>query len=132
MTAEFSKLLHTPYWWDDGAHPRVSLAEMSKKFGAETAQAAFNEATPAFEHLQFLLNQYSIDCDYQPTGRIQLAWNKSQFAAQKRLARNMNANTDFHIDVLERAQVDAGGFGGGRSYDSGVPDPSYKPQRIYC
>ena len=89
-----------------GAHPRISLAEMSKKFGAGTAQGVFNEAKPAFEHLQFLINHYGIDCDYQQTGRIQVAWTKAQFAAQQRLAEDMNANTDFHIDILQREQVD--------------------------
>lgn len=89
-----------------GAHPRVSLAQMSQKFGEATAQAVFNEATPAFETLRNLISQYNIDCDYQQTGRIQLAWSRSQFAAQKALAEVMNNQTSFHIDVLEREQVD--------------------------
>lgn len=88
-----------------GAHPRLSLAAMGRKFGTETACGIFNEATPAFTHLQNLIKSNGIDCDYQHTGRIQSAWTKAHFAAQKVLAADMNANTEFPVEVVSKAEL---------------------------
>lgn len=88
-----------------GAHPRLSLAAMSEKYGIETAHGMFNEATPAFDYLQNLIKTYKIDCDYQHTGRIQLAWTRAQFEAQKAMAADMNAHTDFPVEVIERENL---------------------------
>ena len=88
-----------------GAHPRLSLVAMSEKFGAKTAKGMFNEATPAFNHLRNLIKTHGIDCDYQQTGRIQLAWTKADFVAQKTLAADMNENTDFPVEVVSKAEI---------------------------
>ena len=88
-----------------GAHPRLSLAAMTERFGANTARKLFNEAGMAFDFFEGLIKSLKIDCDYQQTGRVQLAWTKSDFDAQKRMAEEMNRDTDYAVTVLEHADV---------------------------
>jgi len=88
-----------------GAHPRLGLAAMSNSFGAEVAVRLFNEAAPAFAHLRHLLHSAAIDCDFQETGRIQMAFTRAQFAAQKAMAADMNAKTAYKVQVVERGDL---------------------------
>lgn len=90
-----------------GAHPRLSLADMAQKFGQETARGMFNEAPNAFSHLRHLIESYNIECDYQQTGRIQLAWTKAHFASQQALAADMNSHTDFRVEVVKADELGA-------------------------
>lgn len=89
-----------------GPHPRLSLSAMSKQFDEKTARALFNESGIAFDYFQGLIRSLKIDCDYQKTGRIQLAWTKKDFEAQKAMAAEMLAHTDYAVEVLERDAVD--------------------------
>ena len=72
-----------------GAHPRLSLKDTAAKWGMDVAQALFNEAEPAFDHLQALMDDCAIDCDYQLTGRVQLAWTKADAKRQETMAADM-------------------------------------------
>ena len=88
-----------------GAHPRQSLASLAKQVGQDTANQIFNEAALAFSYFKSLIETHKIDCDYQTTGRIQLAWTAADFAAQTRMAADMNNKTDFKTILLSRDQL---------------------------
>ncbi|MEM7242461.1 MAG: FAD-binding oxidoreductase [Pseudomonadota bacterium] len=90
-----------------GAHPRLSLAATSKQFGEKTARGLFNEAGIAFEYFEGLIKIFKINCQYQKTGRIQLAWTRADFEAQKKMAADMNRDTEFKVDVVERDELPA-------------------------
>ena len=72
-----------------GAHPRFSYETMVERFGQTTADRLYEEAPAAFEHTRNLIVTEGIDCDFQVTGRIQLAWTNGHFADQAQLARAM-------------------------------------------
>jgi glycine/D-amino acid oxidase-like deaminating enzyme len=88
-----------------GPHPRLSYDQMCARFGAETAVDVFNESPQALGFTRRLIEDEGIACDFQITGRVLLAWTKSDFAAQKKLARDLRQNTAYHIDVLERSEL---------------------------
>ncbi len=89
-----------------GAHPRLSWPALAARFGAETANGLFAEAKPALQSVQALIARENIDCDLQNTGRIQLAWTRDQFAAQKQLATHVREKSDVQVEVIERDQLD--------------------------
>lgn len=88
-----------------GAHPRLGWEKLAARFGAEVADAIFAEASPALNWAKAFIEAEGIDCDFQQTGRIQLAWTGSHFDGQKRLAANVRAKSDVAIDVVERADL---------------------------
>lgn len=88
-----------------GAHPRLSWEVLSQRFGAAVADGIFAEATPAQRFVQDLIAAEGIDCDLQPTGRIQLAWSEAHLQGQRRLAERLREKSDVEVAVVERAAL---------------------------
>ncbi|MEM7438859.1 MAG: FAD-binding oxidoreductase [Pseudomonadota bacterium] len=88
-----------------GAHPRLSLKDTAAIWGMDTAQALFNEAEPAFDHLQTLMDDFAIDCDYQLTGRVQLAWTRADAIRQESMAADMAEGTNFSVEFVPRDRL---------------------------
>ncbi|MEM1303048.1 MAG: FAD-dependent oxidoreductase, partial [Pseudomonadota bacterium] len=65
-----------------GAHPRLSRERLVRYFGAATADAILAEAAPALDWARNFIEREEIDCDFEQTGRIQLAYTKAQAGAQ--------------------------------------------------
>lgn len=107
-----------------GAHPRLSWDALSARFGTEVADAVFAEAKPAQEWVEALISNEKIDCDLQATGRLQLAWAPSHFAAQKRLAGHVASKAKVDIEVIEKA--DLGREIGTEQYFGGILFPAHR------
>ncbi len=88
-----------------GAHPRLGWDALRQRFGEDTADAIFAEAAPALQWVRELIEREGIDCDYERTGRIQLAWTGSHFASQKQLATSVAEKSRVQIDVLEKSAL---------------------------
>lgn len=85
-----------------GAHPRLSWEKLATRFGADVADGIFAEANPALSWVKGLIEEEGIACDFQQTGRIQLAWSRAHFEGQKKLAERVRAKSDVRIEVVER------------------------------
>ena len=85
-----------------GAHPRLSWDKLRIAFGADVADALFAEAEPARLWVEDLIERHGIDCDFQRTGRIQLAWTQSHFDGQRRLASAVSEKTPVRVRLVER------------------------------
>ncbi|MEM7076695.1 MAG: FAD-binding oxidoreductase [Pseudomonadota bacterium] len=86
-----------------GAHPRLPLAQLARAFGPELADAILAEAAPALDWAKGLIEAEGIACDYQQTGRIQLAWTPAQARAQHDLAREIRSRTKVQVELRDRA-----------------------------
>lgn len=74
-----------------GAHPRLSKGEMTRRFGGDVAKGVYSEANAAFDLVRGIMEREGIDCDFQQTGRIMLAWTRADHEAQKATAENLAA-----------------------------------------
>jgi glycine/D-amino acid oxidase-like deaminating enzyme len=90
-----------------GAHPRLPYQTLASRFGAEVARGVYGEARVAYEHTAGLIEREAIACDFQPTGRIQLAWTRADFAAQRRLVEAVTAVSDIRMEIVEREALAA-------------------------
>lgn len=90
-----------------GAHPRLGWEALEKAFGRDTADALFAEAAPALDWVTDLIRREEIDCDFQQTGRVQLAYTPADFAGQKRLAEHVAAKSDVVCKPLSRTDLAA-------------------------
>ncbi|MDW3117048.1 MAG: FAD-binding oxidoreductase [Roseovarius pacificus] len=88
-----------------GAHPRLGWADLERRFGAQTADALFAEAGPALNWARGLIEREGIDCDFQQTGRIQLAWTAGHFENQKKLAQSVRDKSDVAVRMVERSDL---------------------------
>ena len=52
--------------------------------------------------MQGLIERENIDCEYQQTGRIQLAWTKTHFENQKKLAEVVKSKSDVQVELVEK------------------------------
>ncbi|WP_297774595.1 FAD-binding oxidoreductase [uncultured Roseovarius sp.] len=106
-----------------GAHPRLGWGALSKRFGAEAADALFAEARPALDWAKDLIAREQIECDLQETGRIQLAYTPAHFANQKTLAQTIVTKSDVAARIVERA--DLGREIATRKYHGGLLFPEH-------
>ncbi len=88
-----------------GAHPRLPFETMVKRFGETAARGVYEEAQAAFDHARGLIEREQIACDFKVTGRIQLAWTRAQFEAQKQLVANIKAVADFDMVTIGRDEL---------------------------
>lgn len=84
-----------------GAHPRLGFSDLAAKFGADTASGIFNEAQAAFDFTSKLIQTENIECQFEPCGRIQLAWTKSHFEAQRKQVADLKSKTSMNLDIVE-------------------------------
>ena len=96
-----------------GAHPRLSWDKMAAAFGADVADALLAEAAPALDWAREFIKHEKIDCDFQQTGRVQLAYTASHFEGQKRLAAKVRDKSRVKVELLEREGL-------GREIDTGI------------
>jgi len=85
-----------------GAHPRLGWDKLKTLFGEDVANGVFAEAAPALQFVEDLIEREDIACDFQRSGRIQLAWTQKQFAAQKAVAENVRSRTGIPCEIIER------------------------------
>jgi glycine/D-amino acid oxidase-like deaminating enzyme len=88
-----------------GAHTRISYGAMVKSFGEEVAQAIVRESPNAFAFVRRLIAENDLDCDFQSTGRIQLAYSRKDFDQQKKLAEEITGICEMNLDVVEQADL---------------------------
>lgn len=86
-----------------GAHPRLGWDTLAKRHGAQAADALFTEAAAALGWVRDLIAREGIDCDFQQTGRIQLAYTAPQFETQRRLAGQLTEKGGVPCHIVERA-----------------------------
>ncbi len=88
-----------------GAHPRFGWDKMVKRVGAELAGAIFAERVDALKWMQAFVAREAFDCDYEVTGRLQLAYTPAQFEAQKALARQVAENSAADCQIVDKADL---------------------------
>ena len=90
-----------------GAHPRLGWDALATAFGPQVADAVFAEAAPALDWLRDLIVREGIACDFQETGRIQLAYTRTHFARQRLLAQHLRDKTTVCCRLLDRSDLPA-------------------------
>ncbi|MEM6483345.1 MAG: FAD-dependent oxidoreductase, partial [Pseudomonadota bacterium] len=88
-----------------GAHPKQSRKNLARYFGEDLADAILAEAAPALDWARRFIDQEGIDCDFQKTGRIQLAWTPTHARAQRKLVQSVRHAGDVRIEPLSRAEL---------------------------
>ena len=88
-----------------GAPPRLSWDELNRHFDAETANGVFGEAPETMAFVRALIDRENIDCDFQETGRLQLAWTQSHFKSQQTLAKALTEKTDVPAQIIPPAAL---------------------------
>lgn len=88
-----------------GAHPRHSWETLRDMFGAETADGIFAEAAPALRFVRDLIDREAIDCDFQQTGRIQLAWTQDHMTARQGWAEKIREKSGIDAHVVGRTEL---------------------------
>ena len=83
-----------------GAHPRLGWDALAKAYGSATADSIFAEAEPALRWVQELIKREKIGCDYQQTGRIQLAYTEGHAQSQRALAASIAAKSAARCNVV--------------------------------
>ncbi|QFT96439.1 Gamma-glutamylputrescine oxidoreductase [Roseovarius sp. THAF8] len=96
-----------------GAHPRLSWDKMAAAFGADVADDLLAEAAPALDWAKTFIEHEKIQCDFEVTGRVQLAYTRSQFDGQKRLADKVREKSRVEVELVERSDL-------GREIDTGL------------
>ena len=88
-----------------GAHPRLGWDVLAKRYGDAAADGLYTEAGAALEWVKDMIAAEGIDCDFEETGRIQLAYTDAQFDAQKARAAEVSQKGGVPCQIVERAAL---------------------------
>ena len=88
-----------------GAHPRLGWDVLAKRYGASAADGLYAEAGTAFDWVKEMIRVEQIDCDFEETGRIQLAHTAEQFQVQKVRAAEVLDKGGVPCEIVERDQM---------------------------
>ncbi len=101
-----------------GGGYRLSLDEMSQKYGADTAlrllQESYNES---YDFARKRIADQRIDCDYNAYGRFRGQWNDAEYSATARGLDDLRKLIDVDIDMIpksgQRAEIGTDFYSGG-------------------
>ena len=88
-----------------GAHPRISWGQLSSKFGKETADQIFKEASESLTFVRNLMSSEQISCDLIESGRLQLAWSQSDHEKQKKLVSVIKEKSNINVRIISRKDL---------------------------
>jgi len=100
---------------------RLSADQLKRRFGAERAQAFFDEAVAARADLDRFISDEKIDCDYKPCGR--LVGLTGQFSVDKITRDNdaFEARYGIRPRFIEKGELSD--YSGSAGYDGGIFRP---------
>ncbi len=101
-----------------GGGYRLSLAEMTEKYGQETAQSLLQEAfIDSHEFAVSRIKDEGIECDYNQYGRFRGQWNKAEYDATARLLDEWRKMLPVDIDMVppekQREEIGSNFYSGG-------------------
>jgi glycine/D-amino acid oxidase-like deaminating enzyme len=83
---------------------RLDAATLVARYGEPQARALFDAANASIDHLERLIAEESIDCEYERSGHLQAAWKPQHFTAlrdeQSLLARVFG----HRVELLSRSE----------------------------
>ncbi len=88
-----------------GPHPRLPFETMVARFGENVARRLVEEAPAAYDFTRGLIEREGIDCDFQQTGRIQLAWTQSHFEDQKCQVAQLSPLSRSKMEIVSRGDL---------------------------
>lgn len=90
-----------------GAHPRLGWDTLADRYGAQAADGLYGEAEVALAWAKELIANEGIACDFEETGRIQLAYTKAHFETQKERVTQVAEKGGVPCHIVARADLGA-------------------------
>jgi len=86
---------------------RLDPAALVERYGESRAREVFDAANAAILHLEELVAEERIDCEYERTGHIQAAWKPSHFDAFRDEQALLARVFDHRVSLVPRAEQHA-------------------------
>jgi len=84
---------------------RLSLSELTSRFGADKARAFLTEGSEAREDLYSFIRDENISCDFKLTGRLTGAVNKASLESMKRESESLNLLLGVEAQVVNKSDL---------------------------
>lgn len=88
-----------------GAHTRIAVDAMERSFGHTATMALMNEALEGYAFTRGLIENESIPCDFQQTGRIVLSTTPKQQREMENLAGSIKDITGYDLKVVAKKDL---------------------------
>jgi glycine/D-amino acid oxidase-like deaminating enzyme len=83
----------------------IGFAAAVKRYGAERAVAMFGAYNDAIDHLEKLVTEHAIDCDFERSGKLTLAYRPAHFDAMRRTQRTLQDLADYEVVTVAKADL---------------------------
>jgi glycine/D-amino acid oxidase-like deaminating enzyme len=83
---------------------RLDVGTLLERYGESHARELFDAASHAIDHLEQLIADESIACDYERTGHLQAAWKPQHFDAMRKEQTILARVFNHRVDLLSRAE----------------------------
>ena len=90
-----------------GGPPKIEYAQLVKKFGFHTANGIMAENKIALDFVRDLQIREGIDCDFQQSGRLTLAWTRGDFDRLKHQAELLHHKCGYEPKIIEKSDLHA-------------------------
>ncbi|MPY57802.1 NAD(P)/FAD-dependent oxidoreductase [Streptomyces spongiae] len=99
----------------------IGVAEARKRYGQQRARELYDAFREAVDVVEELTHKEQIDCDFNRSGRLGVAYKPQHFEAMKATRRDLAENFDHHTTLLTKS--DLRGELGSDYYHGALLDP---------
>lgn len=84
---------------------KESMSATVRRFGLETARALFQTSLEAVAHVERVVHEENIACEFARCGHLELAWKPAHFNALQREAELLERDFHHRVRVIPRAEL---------------------------
>ncbi len=83
----------------------IGFGQSVKRYGEGPATAMFLEYNRAIDTVESLVKEHGIDCDFERTGKLTLAYKPAHYEGMKRSQELLAELADHHVQLVPKADI---------------------------
>src|SRR5918992_2716131 len=83
----------------------IGFAQAVKRYGERAATTMFLEYNRAIDTIESLVKEHGIDCDFERTGKLTLAYKPAHYEGMKRSQELLANLADHHVQLVSKADI---------------------------
>ncbi len=83
----------------------IGFTQAVKRYGDHAAVAMFTEYNRAIDTIESLVKEHSIDCDFERTGKLTLAYRPAHYESMKKSQAMLAELAHHHVQLVPKADI---------------------------
>ena len=83
----------------------IGFGSAIKRYGTTRAVAMFREYNKAIDTIEDLVTEFAIDCDFERSGKLSLAFHPSHYAGMLESQKQLAELADYEVTVIPKSEI---------------------------